>query len=148
MYLVRYIFFLDALLGSKRTLPFRKPSLSSVPNTTKLSETEGPLLTDEIVRFTGMYPDAPLKYHRVYTIYGALKSLGWIVVWMARRRAEIRRSLYFNFAHKYAGCSLFQPSYVCILSLLPTFIHHSAIASQLPAATVPTSRPQLQPCPQ
>jgi hypothetical protein len=54
MYLARYIFVLDALLGSKRTTPFQKRSLSSVPNTTKLSETEGPLLTDETVRFTGI----------------------------------------------------------------------------------------------
>jgi hypothetical protein len=54
MYLARYILFLDALLGSKRTTPFQKRSSSSVPNTPKLSETEGPLLTDETVRFTGI----------------------------------------------------------------------------------------------
>jgi hypothetical protein len=54
MYLARYIFLLDALLGSKRTSPFQKRSLSSIPNTPKLSETEGPLLTDETVRFTGI----------------------------------------------------------------------------------------------
>jgi hypothetical protein len=54
MYLARYIFFLDALLGSNRTTPFQKRSLSSVPNTAKLSETEGSLLTDETVRFTGI----------------------------------------------------------------------------------------------
>jgi hypothetical protein len=52
MYLARYIFFLDALLGSKRMTPFQKRSLSSVPNTPKLSEMEGPLLTEETVRFT------------------------------------------------------------------------------------------------
>jgi hypothetical protein len=54
MYLARYVFFLDALLGSKRTTPFQKRSLSSAPNTQKLSQTEGPLLTDETVRFTGI----------------------------------------------------------------------------------------------
>jgi hypothetical protein len=54
MYLARYILFLDALLGSKRMTPFQKRSLSSVPNTPKLSETKGPLLTDETVLFTGI----------------------------------------------------------------------------------------------
>jgi hypothetical protein len=54
MYLARYSFVLDALLGSKRTTPIQNRSLSSVPNTPKLSETEGPLLTDETVRFTGI----------------------------------------------------------------------------------------------
>jgi hypothetical protein len=53
MYLARYIFFLDALLGRKRTPPFQKWSCASVPNTAKFSETEGPLLTDETVRFLG-----------------------------------------------------------------------------------------------
>jgi hypothetical protein len=53
-YLARYFFFLDALLGNKRMTPFQKRGGASVPNGPKFSDAEGPLLTDETVRFTGI----------------------------------------------------------------------------------------------
>jgi hypothetical protein len=54
MYLARYLLFLDALLGSVAEGSKQNRSWHSVPNTPKLSETEGRLLTDETVHFTGI----------------------------------------------------------------------------------------------